>query len=111
MLRLRRMHSLQKFASVHGSVHNHFQADRSLTSRLNYKAARTAALADCRWMLVWSHGVGLEAELFKLSIYLGRNLLGQSRMERWGCHPRRRRWFDVSKTLSRMQGSSLHPFC
>ena len=48
MLRFRRMHSLQKFAAVHGSVHNHFQADRSLTSRNHYKAARTAALAEWR---------------------------------------------------------------
>jgi putative transposase len=31
MLRFRRMHSLQKFASVHVSVHSHFNADRSLT--------------------------------------------------------------------------------
>ena len=48
MLRFRRMHSLQKFAAVHGSVHNHFQADRSLTSRNHYKAARAAALAEWR---------------------------------------------------------------
>ena len=48
MLRFRRIYSLQKFASVHGSVHNHFNADRSLTSRDTYKQARTAALADWR---------------------------------------------------------------
>ncbi len=48
MLRFRRMHSLQKFASVQGSVHNHFNADRSFTSRDIYKAARTAALAEWR---------------------------------------------------------------
>ncbi len=48
MLRFRRMHSLQKFAAVHGSVHNHFNADRSLTSRPDYKQARTAALAEWR---------------------------------------------------------------
>ena len=48
MLRFRRMHSLQKFASVQSSVHNHFNAERSLTSRPNYKAARTAALAEWR---------------------------------------------------------------
>ena len=47
MLRFRRLHSLQRFASVHGSVHNHFNVDRSLTSRPSYKLARTAALA--RW--------------------------------------------------------------
>ncbi len=48
MLRFRRMHSLQKFAAVHGSVHNHFNAGRSLTSRPTYKQARTAALAEWR---------------------------------------------------------------
>jgi putative transposase len=48
MLRFRRMRSLQTFASVHGSVHNHFNAERSLTSRDHYKQARTAALAEWR---------------------------------------------------------------
>jgi putative transposase len=48
MLRFRRMHSLQKFASVHSSVTNHFNSDRSLTSRSAYKVARTAALAEWR---------------------------------------------------------------
>ncbi len=48
MLRFRRMHSLQKFASVHGSVHNHFSAERTLTDRTTYKATRTAALAEWR---------------------------------------------------------------
>ncbi len=48
MLRFRRMHSLQKFASVHGSVHNHFNAERSLSSRNTNKASRTAALAEWR---------------------------------------------------------------
>jgi putative transposase len=48
MLRFKRMHSLQKFASVHSSVSNHFNSDRSLSSRSNYKAARTAALTEWR---------------------------------------------------------------
>ena len=49
MLRFRRMRSLQKFASVHASVSNHFNQQRSLTSRTNYKAARNAAVAEwCR---------------------------------------------------------------
>ena len=47
MLRFRRMHSLQKFAAVHGSVHNHFNSERTLTDRTTYKQTRTAALA--RW--------------------------------------------------------------
>jgi putative transposase len=48
MLRFRRMHSLQRFVAVHSSVTNHFNADRSLSSRHLYKQARTAALAKWR---------------------------------------------------------------
>ncbi len=48
MLRFRKMHSLPKFASVHGSVHNLFNSDRSLTDCDTYKQARTAALAEWR---------------------------------------------------------------
>jgi len=51
MLRFRRMRSLQKFASVHASVHNHFNQERSLWSRPNYKAKRAAALAEWRGLL------------------------------------------------------------
>jgi putative transposase len=48
MLRFRRMHCLQKFASVHSSVHNHFNQERHLYSRDNFKLNRTAALAERR---------------------------------------------------------------
>ncbi len=48
MLRFRRMHSLQKFVSVHSSISNLFNSDRSLSSRSIFKAARTAALAEWR---------------------------------------------------------------
>jgi putative transposase len=48
MLRFRQMHSLQKFASVHGSVHNHLNAERTLSSRPDYKIARADALAEWR---------------------------------------------------------------
>jgi len=40
------MRSLQKFASVHSSVFNHFNQDRSLSSRDIFKLNRTAALAE-----------------------------------------------------------------
>ncbi|MDP3495146.1 MAG: IS6 family transposase, partial [Hyphomonadaceae bacterium] len=50
MLRFRRMKTLQKFASVHGTVHNHFNQERHLTSRETYKANRSAALAE--WQLL-----------------------------------------------------------
>ena len=52
MLRFRRMRSLQKFATVHASVWNHFNLERTLTSRDHYKANRAAALAEWRGLLV-----------------------------------------------------------
>src|SRR5450432_1792252 len=48
MLRFRRMKTLQKFASVHGQVHNHFNQERHLISREIYKERRSAALAEWR---------------------------------------------------------------
>src|SRR6056297_3139356 len=48
MLRFRRMRSLQKFAAVHASVLNHFNQERSLSSRHLFKAHRAAALAEWR---------------------------------------------------------------
>jgi putative transposase len=48
MLRFRRMRSLQKFASVHASVTNQFNSERSLSSRPLFKANRAAALAEWR---------------------------------------------------------------
>ncbi len=48
MLRFRRMRSLQKFASVHASVSNHFNWERTLSSRANFKKNRAAALAEWR---------------------------------------------------------------
>ena len=46
MLRFRRMHTLQKFSSVHASLHNHFNHERHLVSRDIYKERRSAALAE-----------------------------------------------------------------
>ena len=46
MQRFRRMKSLQKFASVHASFHNHFSQDRHLVDRQTYKLRRSAALAE-----------------------------------------------------------------
>jgi len=48
MLRFRRMRSLQKFASVHASVCNHFNQERSLSKRSDFKLTRTAALTEWR---------------------------------------------------------------
>lgn len=46
MLRFRQMKSLQKFASVHASLHNHFNSERHLVDRQTYKTLRSAALAE-----------------------------------------------------------------
>ena len=48
MLRFRRMRSLQKFVAVHSSIYNHFNQERHLYSRANFKLNRTAALAEWR---------------------------------------------------------------
>ncbi len=48
MQRFRRMRSLQKFAAVHASVSNHFNQERSLSSRHVFKLNRTAALSEWR---------------------------------------------------------------
>ena len=51
MLRFRQMRSLQKFVSVHASVQNHFNQERHLYSRINFKLNRAAALAEWRQLL------------------------------------------------------------
>ena len=48
MLRFCRMRSLQKLVSVHASVCNHFNQERHLYSRDNFKLNRSAALAEWR---------------------------------------------------------------
>ncbi len=48
MQRFRRMRSLQKFVSVHASLHNHFNQERHLYSRTNFKLNRAAALTEWR---------------------------------------------------------------
>ena len=46
MLHFRQMKSLQKFASVHASISNHFQSQRHLVDRQTYKTLRSAALSE-----------------------------------------------------------------
>ena len=48
MQRFRQMGTLQKFAAIHSSVHNHFNRERHLYSRDNFKLNRCAALAEWR---------------------------------------------------------------
>jgi putative transposase len=46
MLRFRQMKTLQKFASVHASVTNHFNQERHLVDRQTFRERRSAALAE-----------------------------------------------------------------
>ncbi len=46
------MKTLQKFASVHAYVHNHFNLERHLIDRQTFKERRSAALAE--WQMVAS---------------------------------------------------------
>ena len=48
MERFGRMKTLQKFAAVHGTIHNHFNLERHLISRDLYRERRSAALAEWR---------------------------------------------------------------
>ena len=51
MAKFRSAKSLQKFALIHSSVHNHFNQERYLYSRENFKHNRTAALAEWRQLV------------------------------------------------------------
>tara|TARA_R110000737_G_scaffold152126_2_gene181389 strand:+ start:1161 stop:1856 length:696 start_codon:yes stop_codon:yes gene_type:complete len=48
MLNFRDAKTLQKFASAHASIFNHFNHDRHLTSRIEFKMARSEAIAEWR---------------------------------------------------------------
>jgi putative transposase len=48
MARFRDIKTLQKFASAHASIHNHFNLDRHLNNREIFKKNRSAALAEWR---------------------------------------------------------------
>ena len=45
------MKTLQKFSSVHASLHNHFSQEPHLVSREIHKQRRSAALAEWREIL------------------------------------------------------------
>jgi len=51
MARFRDIKALQKFASVHASIHNLFNQDRHLNRRDSYKQMRSAALAEWRQLV------------------------------------------------------------
>jgi putative transposase len=46
MLKFRHLRSLQKFVSIHVSVHNHFNHERHLNNRETFKLQRNAALVE-----------------------------------------------------------------
>ena len=48
MARFRDIKTLQKFAAAHASVHNHFNQERHLYNREDFKLNRSAALAEWR---------------------------------------------------------------
>ena len=48
MSKFRDVKTLQKFASVHASIYNHFNLDRQLTSRETFKQKRSVALVEWR---------------------------------------------------------------
>jgi putative transposase len=48
MARFRDIKTLQKFASAHASIHNHFNQDRHLNRRDIFKQNRSVALAEWR---------------------------------------------------------------
>jgi putative transposase len=48
MATFRDIRTLQKFAAVHASLHNHFQQDRHLNRCNIFKETRSVALAEWR---------------------------------------------------------------
>nr|WP_243395635.1 hypothetical protein [Sphingomonas oleivorans] len=45
------MKTLQKFASVHANLHNHFALERHLVNRQTYRERRSAALAEWQTLM------------------------------------------------------------
>jgi putative transposase len=52
MAKFRSAKSLQKFAAVHASIHNHFNQERHLYDRENFKLNRSTALTEWRQLAV-----------------------------------------------------------
>ena len=48
MVRFRDIKTVQKFAAIHASIHNHFNQDRQLNRRDIFKQNRSAVLAEWR---------------------------------------------------------------
>ena len=54
MARFRDIKTLQKFVAVHASVHNHFNQERHLYNRENFKLNRSATLAEWCQLAAWA---------------------------------------------------------
>jgi len=52
MSKFRSAKSLQKFASIHSSVHNHFNQERHLHNRQTFKLNRSVALVEWRQLMI-----------------------------------------------------------
>ena len=63
MARFRDIKTLEKFASVHASIHNHFNLDRHLTNRDDFKKNRSAALVPCIWYAARNPGIDRPADM------------------------------------------------
>ncbi len=48
MMKFRSLQTLQKFAAAHASIHNHFNQQRHLTTRADFKRLRESATAEWR---------------------------------------------------------------
>ncbi len=48
MAKFRDIKTLPNFAAIHASIHNHFNLDRHLTRRDEFKQNRSTALAEWR---------------------------------------------------------------
>ena len=48
MSKFRDVKTLQKFGSIHASIHNHFNLDRHLNNCKTFKQNRSVALAEWR---------------------------------------------------------------
>ena len=51
MSKFRSAKTLQKFTSIHASIHNHFNQERHLNRRVRFKESRSQALAEWRQLV------------------------------------------------------------
>ncbi len=57
MARFRDIETLQKFASVHASIYNHFNHQRHLNRRDTFKQARATALDEWRQLAAQAYSI------------------------------------------------------